>query len=328
MGAIVCGLSLKPNSTPNLFTLAKVSDLVESHFCDICDADALAVIIKKACPDIVFHLAAQALVRPSYKDPLSTFATNVMGTANLLNALRDLPSVKSVVVITTDKVYQNQEHIYPYRESDVLGGHDPYSASKAASEVVIASFREAFLREQGVAIASARAGNVIGGGDWSEDRLIPDAIRAWKANVPLEIRRPNAVRPWQHVLEPINGYLVLAEKLYSDSSLMGAYNFGPLTHEAATVKSIIKLAQELYGGGEVFWSDGHQGPHEAGLLSLEISKARDILNVCPRWDLYETVKRTIKWYQLQESSNQDAKILCQQDIAAFVESGADTGGTK
>jgi len=320
MGAIVCGIGLSPQTKPNLFKLAKIGDLIESHFCDIRDADAIARVIKSTNPEIVLHLAAQALVRPSYKDPLATFATNVMGTANVLNALRDLSSVKSAVLVTTDKVYKNLEHSYPYRETDALGGHDPYSASKAASEIVISSFRDSYLKEQGVAVASARAGNVVGGGDWSEDRLIPDAIRAWENNAPLEIRRPNAVRPWQHVLEPVNGYLVLAEKLYTDASLSGAYNFGPLTHEAATVGSVIKLARQIYGSGEVIWGDGSQGPHEAGLLSLEVSKARVALDVGPRWGLHETIKRTINWYQLQ-AANQDAQILCQEDILAFIEVG-------
>lgn len=318
MGAIVHGISLPPKTNPNLFTLAKISDLIGSHFCDIRDADAITSAIKSTNPEIVFHLAAQALVRPSYKDPLATFETNVMGTVNVLNALRDLPSVKSVVIVTTDKVYKNLEHSYPYRETDVLGGHDPYSASKAASEIVISSFRNSYLKEQGVAVASARAGNVIGGGDWSEDRLIPDAIRAWKSNAPLELRKPNAVRPWQHVLEPVNGYLVLAEKLYADASLSSAYNFGPLTHEAATVGSVIKLARQIYGSGEVVWGDGSQGLHEAGLLSLEISKARAALDVSPRWDLNETVKRTINWYRLQ-AAKQNARILCEADILAFIE---------
>lgn len=317
MGANVCGISLPPQSNPSLFTLAKVGDLIESHFCDIRDADAISRKIKNAKPEIVFHLAAQALVKQSYKDPLATFSTNVMGTANLLNTLRNLSSVKSVVIVTTDKVYKNLEHSYPYRETDTLGGYDPYSASKAASEIVISSFADSYLKAQGIGVASARAGNVIGGGDWSEDRLIPDAIRAWKNSMPLEIRRPNSVRPWQHVLEPVNSYLVLAEKLYLDASLAGAYNFGPLDQEAATVRNVIELACQIYGSGEVVWDNSNQGPHEAKLLRLDISKARAVLNISPRWGLHETVKRTINWYQLQ-AANQDVQILCQEDILAFI----------
>jgi len=316
MGANVTGISLPPATEPNLFILARISEVTSSHFVDIRDADAVSKVINKAQPEIVLHLAAQALVRPSYKDPLATLATNVMGTANVLNALRSVDSVRVVVAVTTDKVYKNLEHIYPYRETDALGGYDPYSASKAASEIVIASYRDSYFTEQGVAVASARAGNVIGGGDWSEDRLIPDAVRAWDANSPLEIRRPNAVRPWQHVLEPLNGYLVLAEKLYSDSSLVGSYNFGPQTHDVAPVRRVIELANQVYGPSTVLWGDGHQGPHEAGLLSLEIAKAKEILGVSPRWNLEETVARTMQWY-LQFREGAGAHLLCEADIAEF-----------
>ena len=316
MGAKVTGISLPPNSTPNLFTLANVVQMTNSHFADIRDADAVSNIVQKAQPEIVLHLAAQSLVRPGYRDPLGTFATNVMGTANVLNSLRGLHSVKTVVAITTDKVYKNLETGRAYKEDDQLGGFDPYSASKAASEMIISSYRDSYLSEQGIAVASARAGNVIGGGDWSEDRLIPDAVRAWDANLPLEIRRPNAVRPWQHVLEPLNGYLVLAEKLYTDLSLAGAYNFGPQPDEAATVKTVIGLANQAYGRGSVLWSNGTEGPHEANLLSLEIAKAREILGVTPRWNLLETVERTMGWYQKQRDGK-SARSLCEADIAAF-----------
>lgn len=316
MGAKVAGVSLPPKTTPNLFTLANIADISNSYFVDIRDAQAITNIIKEAQPEIIFHLAAQALVRPSYLDPLDTFATNIMGTANVLNALRDVHSVKAVVVVTTDKVYKNLEKIYPYREIDELGGYDPYSASKAASEIIISSYRDSYLAEQRVAVASARAGNVIGGGDWSSDRLIPDAVRAWDANLPLEIRRPDAIRPWQHVLEPLNGYLVLAEKLHADLSFAGAFNFGPQTHEAATVRKVIKLANQAYGFGNVIWGDGVEGPHEAGLLSLEVSKAREVLGVCPRWDLTHTIVRTMEWYQHQRNGV-SARSLCEADIAAF-----------
>ena len=316
MGAKVTGISLPPNSTPNLFTLANIAQMTNSHFADIRDADAVSNIVKKAQPEIVLHLAAQALVRPGYKDPLGTFATNVIGTANVLNSLRDLDSVQAIVAVTTDKVYKNLETGRAYKEDDQLGGYDPYSASKAASEIIISSYRDSYLAEQGVAVASARAGNVIGGGDWSEDRLIPDAVRAWDSDLPLEIRRPNAIRPWQHVLEPLNGYLVLAEKIYTDLSFSGAYNFGPKTDEAATVKTVIGLANQAYGCGSVLWGDGSEGPHEAELLSLEISKAREILDVTPRWNLLETIERTMGWYQ-QQRSGVNAHLLCDADIATF-----------
>jgi CDP-glucose 4,6-dehydratase len=316
MGAKVTGISLPPNSTPNLFTLANVTQIIDSHFADVRNADAVSKIIKKARPEIVLHLAAQALVRPGYKDPLGTFATNVMGTANVLNSLRGLDSVKAVIAVTTDKVYKNLERIEPYWETDELGGYDPYSASKAACEIVIASYRDSYLADQGVAVASARAGNVIGGGDWSMDRLIPDAVRAWESNIPLEIRRPNAIRPWQHVLEPLNGYLVLAEKIYADSTLAGAFNFGPKTNEASTVQAVIKLANQAYGCGDILWRDRTDGPHEAGLLSLEISKAQDLLEITPRWDLLESIKRTMAWYK-QQKNGVNVRLLCDADIAVF-----------
>lgn len=316
LGAHVTGLSLPPNTQPSLFALVGNAIDVESHFCDIRDAQPTAEIIRSAQPEIVFHLAAQPLVRASYRDPLQTFSTNVMGSAHVLDALRGLDSVKVAVIVTTDKVYRNLERPYPYREEDALGGYDPYSASKAASELVIASYRDVYLKSQGTAVASARAGNVIGGGDWSEDRLIPDAIRAWQANATLEIRRPNAIRPWQHVLDPLHGYLRLAEELWSKADLAGAYNFGPQTHEAATVMQVIKLAQQIYGKGDVRYGNGADGPHEAGWLALEIAKSRTMLGVLPRWDLQEAVRRTMNWY-CEQQAGADARSLCEQEIDGF-----------
>lgn len=316
LGAEVTGISLPPATTPNLFTLAEVDKLCQSHFCDIRDAAALAALIKTARPEIVFHLAAQPLVRASYREPLATFATNVMGTAHVLEALRGLDSVWVAVMVTTDKVYRNLEHPYPYREDDALGGHDPYSASKAASEIVIASYRDAFLAAQGVAVASARAGNVIGGGDWSEDRLMPDAVRAWQAGQPLVIRSPQAIRPWQHVLEPLAGYLTLAQKLFEQAELAGAYNFGPHTHEAATVRYVVELACSAYGTGVTSYENNSKGPHEAGWLALEVVKARVTLGVTPHWTLTEAVNRTMAWYRAQHEGR-DARSLCETELAAY-----------
>ena len=317
LGAQVTGISLPPVTATNLFDLANIKAITTSHFCDIRDAAPLAALINKAQPDIVFHLAAQALVHTSYREPLTTFATNVQGTANVLDALRSIDTVRAVVAITTDKVYKNLEQPYPYRESDALGGHDPYSASKAASEIVIASYRDSYLANKDIAVASARAGNVIGGGDWSADRLIPDAIRAWSANQPLQIRRPQATRPWQHVLEPLAGYIKLGEQLWQQPNLAGAYNFGPETHEAATVRTVVQLAQSAYSNGQVEWGDGTTtGPHEAGWLALEVAKARSVLGVNPRWALVETVQRTIHWYR-QQQDGADARTLCVADIEAF-----------
>lgn len=316
LGAQVTGISLPPSSLPNLFDLLSISTIVDSQFCDIRDPALLAAQIRNADPEIVFHLAAQALVRASYRDPLATFSTNVQGTANLLDALRPSESIRVVVAVTTDKVYNNQEQPFPFRETDALGGRDPYSASKAAAEIVIASYRDSYLHEKGIAVASARAGNVIGGGDWSQDRLIPDAIRAWNANLPLHIRRPQAVRPWQHVLEPLAGYITLAEQLWQRPTLSGAYNFGPETHQAATVRQVVQLAQNGYGVGQVAWGAGTEGPHEAGWLALEIAKARSLLGVKPQWPLEESVRRTIHWYR-QYHDGANAGALCHSDIDAY-----------
>lgn len=316
LGAKVAGIGLPPTTTPSLFTLAEVEKVCESHFCDIRDAFALSELIKAARPEIVFHLAAQSLVRASYQEPLETFASNIMGTTHVLDALRGLDCVSVAVMVTTDKVYRNNEWRYPYRENDALGGHDPYSASKAASEIVIASYRDAFLSSQGVAVASARAGNVIGGGDWSEDRLIPDAVRAWKTGQPLEIRSPHAIRPWQHVLEPLNGYLTLAQKLWQQPELAGAYNFGPQTDEAVTVRQVVELARKAYDHGEVNYGDGTEEPHETDRLTLEIAKARISLGVTPKWALVESVNRTMAWYRAQHAGA-SARNLCEAEIAVY-----------
>ena len=316
LGAQVVGLSLPPKATPNLFTLARVDTLLQSHFVDIRDAAATAELINASKPEIVFHLAAQALVRTGYREPLETFSVNVMGTCQVLDALRSLDGVRTVVAVTTDKVYKNLEHMYPYRETDALGGHDPYSASKAAAEMVIACYRDSFLKEKDVAVASARAGNVIGGGDWSDDRLLPDAVKAWGAKQTLHIRRPEAIRPWQHVLEALSGYLQLAEHLWARPELAGAYNFGPHTHEAATVREVITIARQVYGQGEIVWGDGTEGPHEAGWLALEIAKAQLELGVQPRWGLTDTINRTMEWYREQQQGA-DARHLCDTDIITY-----------
>jgi CDP-glucose 4,6-dehydratase len=315
-GALVTGVALPPATLPSLFELARVGEGIDHHFGDIRDASALAQTVRAARPEIVFHLAAQALVRLSYREPLQTFGSNVMGTAHLLDALRGQDGVRVAVMVTTDKVYHNREWHYPYREDEALGGHDPYSASKAASEIVIASYRDAFLAEQGVAVASARAGNVIGGGDWSEDRLLPDAVRAWQAGRVLEIRRPEAIRPWQHVLEPLSGYMALARQLWARPELAGAYNFGPAPNQATTVREVIELARGAYGAGQVSYQNDSIGPHEAGCLTLEVAKVRVALGVKPRFDLTRSVHDTLDWYRAQHRGA-DARALCEAQIAAF-----------
>jgi len=326
MGAVVAGVALSPSTRPSLFGLGGEEHLLESHLLDIRDAEALTNAIRGFAPEIVFHLAAQALVLTGYSDPLGTFASNVQGTANLLDAVRGLDGMRVLVAVTTDKVYENAEQAFPFRETDPLGGHDPYSASKAAAEIVVASYRASFLADRGVAVASARAGNVIGGGDWSAHRLIPDAVRAWSSEQTLEVRRPEAVRPWQHVLEPLAGYLRLAEVLWNDPTLVGAYNFGPLTDAAASVREVLSLAREKFGRGEVSWGDGTQGPHEAAYLSLEVAKSRHMLGVTPRWSLREAVSRTMDWYR-QLAEGAAALELCHGDIVAY-EHAAKTGAGK
>ncbi len=318
LGAHVTGIALPADTTPALHQAARIDELVEGRHCDIRDAAALRQLVLAARPEIVLHLAAQALVRPSYAEPVATFATNIMGTAHLLDALRSAPDTRVAVMVTTDKVYRNNEWPYPYRENDTLGGHDPYSASKAASELVIASYRDAFLKEQGLAVASARAGNVIGGGDWSVDRLLPDAVRAWRDEGELQVRRPQSVRPWQHVLEPLAGYLALAQALWHDPALADAYNFGPDAAEAAQVRTVIDLAQAAYGRGRVAYAAQPEGPHEAGLLMLDTAKTRAVLGATPRWPLAMAVARSMDWYR-RFDAGEDARTLCHADIDRYSE---------
>jgi CDP-glucose 4,6-dehydratase len=321
MGAKVTAIALKPNTEPNIFTLAEISDTLAHHELDICDASKLAAVVQQVQPEIVLHLAAQALVRESYSDPLRTFSVNVMGTAHVLDALRHCDSVRSIVVVTTDKVYANQEWSWPYRETDRLGGHDPYSASKAGTEIVVASYRASYFAAKGVTLATARAGNVIGGGDWSADRIIPDAVRAWSANETLQVRRPEAVRPWQHVIEPLCAYLVLAERAWSDKTLAQAWNFGPQTHEAATVREVVGIAQAAFGRGDVQWGDGKEGPHEAGLLMLDTSLAKSQLGVQSVFPLKDAIGMTMRWYR-DLQAGQSAAELCARDIAYFIKQAA------
>jgi CDP-glucose 4,6-dehydratase len=316
LGARVVGVALPPATEPDLFEWADVASLLEHRQLDIRDAPALVQCVQEVRPDIVLHLAAQALVRVGYAQPLETFSTNVMGTANLLEALRGQDQVRVAVVVTTDKVYQNREWAYPYREDDALGGHDPYSASKAAAEMVVASYRASFLAASGVALASARAGNVIGGGDWAQDRLLPDAFRAWSAGRTLEVRRPAAIRPWQHVIEPLAAYLLLAEQLWQDPAKAGAYNFGPQTAEVTTAGEMVQMAQAAFGRGEYALAPLAQGPHEAASLALEVAKAREVLGVRPHWTVAQAVQRSMAWYR-NFSEGAQARLLCLADIAAY-----------
>lgn len=296
-GAEVHGFSLEPPTTPNLFTEARIGESLAGHeIGDVRDRAALGAALARATPEVVFHLAAQPLVRRSYVDPVETYAVNVMGSVNLLDAVRACPSVRTVVNVTTDKCYENREWAWGYREPEPLGGRDPYSSSKACSELVTAAYRSSFFNAGGAAIASARAGNVIGGGDWAEDRLLPDFFRAADAGVPLQIRFPDAIRPWQHVLEPVSGYVRLAECMMADAAgYSEPWNFGPGEDDARPVRWILDRLCERHSG--VQWiADGGEHFHEAHFLRLDSSKARARLGWRPRWDLEQAIGMTSDWH--------------------------------
>lgn len=303
LGARVRGYSLDPATEPNLFTVARVGSVVDDIRGDLLDRTRLEASLQEFAPEVVFHLAAQPLVRRSYADPVGTYATNVLGTAHVLEALRKSPSVGAVVCVTTDKCYENCEWVWPYRETDRLGGHDPYSSSKACAEIVSAAYRHSFFTadqpgEHRVALATARAGNVIGGGDWSEDRLIPDLIRGFQTGSPARIRRPNAVRPWQHVLEPCMGYMMLAERLLAgDPRAASAFNFGPSEGDAWPVSRIADYLVSAWGPDAAWVRDADPGVHEAGLLRLDASKARAEIGWKPKLPLEETLRWTTAWYR-------------------------------
>jgi CDP-glucose 4,6-dehydratase len=317
LGAKVQGFALAPETPQSLFDLASVASLCKHAVGDLCQQDAVQKVILDFQPEIVLHLGAQALVRRSYAQPINTFATNVMGTAHVLDALRDCKSIRSIVAITTDKVYRNDETGLAFTESDALGGHDPYSASKAAAEMVIESYRKSFFTSAGVGVISARAGNVIGGGDTSEDRLIPDAIRAWNQGGVLSIRNPGAVRPWQHVVEPLAAYLCIAQALYDDSSLAGAYNFGPADASAVSVGKVIELARQVYGQAAVDMPAPSAQPHEAHLLRLDVDKVKQVFGIVPVWDVHTALTKTIQWYRKVAVRQTDARTACMNDIQAY-----------
>jgi CDP-glucose 4,6-dehydratase len=302
-GARIRGYALDPTTQPNLFTVANVGDALEDVRGDVRDWHGLEAAMTEFAPEVVFHLAAQPLVRRSYADPVGTYATNVMGTVHLLEAVRKSSSVRAVVCVTTDKVYQNQEWVWPYRETDPLGGYDPYASSKACAEMVSAAYRNSFfpldrIQEHHVALATARAGNVIGGGDWSEDRLIPDLIRGFIAKQPVLIRRPNAIRPWQHVLESLHGYMILAERLLAEpAKFASSFNFGPSDEDAWTVECVASAVARLWGEGASWERDPTPSVHEAGYLRLDSSRAHVELGWRPRLGIDETLGWTMSWYR-------------------------------
>ena len=315
MGVKVTGYALAPNTTPNLFDVLTIDSLIEkSHIADIRDLVGLQNAMFVAKPDVVIHMAAQPLVRYSYTNPVETYATNVMGTVHVLESTRSIDSVRATVVVTTDKCYENREWVWGYRENEPMGGYDPYSNSKGCAELVTSAYRQSYFSGSNSInkVASARAGNVIGGGDWSEDRLIPDAIKAFEANEPLMIRNPLATRPWQHVLEPLSGYLILAQALYEQgSSFASGWNFGPRDEDNRTVKEVVELLISDWGDAAHWEKEGSEQPHEANLLKLDCSKARMQLGWTPKWNLRMATQKIVQWQKAHQAKEnmQEVSLL-------------------
>lgn len=325
MGAEVHGYALAPPTDPSVFAVAGLGGTVASStIADIRDYAALHAALERARPEVVFHLAAQPLVRDSYDRPVETYAVNVMGVVHLLEAVRQVGGVRTLVNVTTDKCYENRETPDAYREQEPMGGHDPYSSSKGCSELVTAAYRRSFLAEAGVAVATARAGNVIGGGDWASDRLVPDVLRALDAGTTLLVRSPAAIRPWQHVLEPLSGYLALAERLHEHGAPFAeAWNFGPADDDARTVGWIVEHLSSRHPG--IRWTrDGSRQPHEAGCLTIDSSKARARLPWRPRWGLPEALNRTLEWH-LQWRAGRDMREATLAQIEQYCAVGAQAG---
>lgn len=322
LGANVTGYALEPPTSPSMFTEAEIGSAMSSHLGDIRNSQLLIESLQTAKPEIVFHMAAQPLVRYSYANPIETYDVNVMGTVRLLDAIRTIPGIKAVVVVTTDKCYANKEWPWGYRENEPMGGHDPYSSSKGCVELVTASMRSSFFSansfsKHGVAVASARAGNVIGGGDWAADRLIPDILKAFANNEPVLIRNPSAIRPWQHVLESLRGYLTLAERLYTGGTVYAeGWNFGPRDDDARPVELLVKKMADLWGP-DARWiiDDGHK-LHEANYLKLDISKAKTQLGWSPMLSLDEALKMTVEWARNRQKGMNVKQITLDQ-IASY-----------
>lgn len=322
--AEVFGYALPPERTDDHFNALRLSDRIRHEDGDIRDWDKLGAFFEETQPEFVFHLAAQALVRRSYRDPKETFDTNVGGSVNVLECVRHTPAVKTLIYITSDKCYRNREWIWGYRENDELGGHDPYSASKAAAELVFSAYGDSFLKARpGFGFATVRAGNVIGGGDWSEDRIVPDCLRALREGQPIVLRKPEATRPWQHVLEPLAGYLTLAAALdRNPQGFSGAWNFGPDSDAARSVHDLARGIVRAWGSGQIEVQSSSSGPHEAGLLHLNCDKAHHVLGWKPRWGFERTVKETVAWYRTVASGEKVAAVSAAQ-IQAYVESSHD-----
>lgn len=316
LGADLTGYALEPNTTPSLFNRLKLDERMKSCIGDVCNQQQLLEAVQSAKPEIVIHMAAQPLVLYSYDAPVETYMTNVMGTVHLLESIRNTPSVKAVVNVTTDKCYENREWHWGYRESEAMGGHDPYSSSKGCAELVTSAYRSSFFTDSEVRLASARAGNVIGGGDWADNRLVPDMMRAILDKVPAVVRNPNSIRPWQHVLEPLSGYLTLAERLFSDSGKQYAqgWNFGPNDEDAKPVSWIAgALCKKWHGEASWKLEDPNQTyPHEATYLKLDISKARGELGWSPQLNMDKCLDWIVEWYKQLESGADLADITARQ----------------
>ena len=317
LGAEVKGYSLLPPSMPSLFVEARVGELVDSTIGDIRNQDSLYESMVNFDPEILIHMAAQPLVRYSYDEPIETFDVNIIGTAKVLEVARSCDNLKAIINITTDKCYENEGFDKSYKETDPMGGFDPYSTSKGCSELVAASYRRSYLRELGIGVASVRAGNVIGGGDWADDRLIPDILKSFELKKPVIVRNPNSTRPWQHVLEPLSGYLILAQKLYNNSEEYSeGWNFGPFEKDVQPVNWI--LDQMILRWPDASWKlDKKAQPHEAGFLKLDISKARDRLNWRPVWSLDKTLEKIIFWHRAWVNK-QDMQYLCLTEIEDYM----------
>jgi CDP-glucose 4,6-dehydratase len=317
-GANVAGMALPPDTEPALFRLLGLEGRMPCAFGDVRDRTAVARVFAEHEPEIVFHLAAQPLVRRSYREPLATFETNVMGTLHVLEAARTAPSVRSIVVVTSDKCYENVGARVGYRESDALGGHDPYSASKGAAEIATAAYRRSFFAGSAVGLATARAGNVIGGGDWSEDRLVPDIVRGVEADRSVPIRNPGAIRPWQHVLDPLSGYLMLARAAFVDPGrFSGAFNFGPDQAELSVGGLASRIVERLGRGSLDLSTPPGDAPHEAELLVLDSTKAREVLAWSPRLGTDDTVALTVEWYRSFSEDRESARAVTERQLAAY-----------
>ncbi len=318
MGAEVKGYALEPATTPSLFQEAKIAEKIQSEIGDIRNLEQLQASMLEFNPDILIHMAAQPLVRLSYKEPIETYETNVMGTVKVLEAARSCPSIKSIVSVTTDKCYENKEWVWGYREDEAMGGHDPYSSSKGCAELVTSAYRRSFMQEKGIGLASARAGNVIGGGDWSDDRLIPDILNAFENKQAVIIRNPKSTRPWQHVLEPLSGYLVLAQRLYeAPQNYAEGWNFGPKDEDAKPVDWILDQMVDKWQGDASWQLDGNAHPHEAGFLKLDIAKAKSRLDWQPTWHLEQTLERIIQWHQ-SWLNKEDMQGICLNEINEYM----------